>query len=183
LKRAAWIAVIVMTSALAWAQQGAVPSSRIDFGTLCGVQDTSLRSAMRFARSSSGKWGFAAPERHSEYANGMAARAWHEKNWMVDIHDSPANQPAVIHTGQFCFDAQGRITRMIDRYMELAQCRCMRFTSLTFAPNGAVEKRELDYADALSGMKIGEPASARDLPPIWSYRRLDQLPFYKLLKK
>jgi hypothetical protein len=182
MKRTAWIAVVVLTAALAWAQQGA-PSSRMNFGTLCGIQNTSLQSAMRFARSARGKWGPAAPERNSAYGEGLVARAWHEKNWMVDLHDSPTDQPAVIHSGQFCFDAQGRITRMIDRYMELAHCRCMRFTSLTFAPDGAVKKRELDYADALSGMKIGEPAAARNLPPIWPYRRLDQLPFYKLLKK
>jgi hypothetical protein len=183
MQRAAWIAVVVMTAALAWAQQGAVPSSRTDFGTLCGIQDTSPQSAMRFARSTSGQWAPAAPERHSEYGNDMAARAWHEKNWMVDIHDSPTKQPAVIHTGQFCFDAQGRITRMIDRYMELAHCRCMRFTSLTFAPDGAVKKRELDYADALTGERIQEPAAAKGLPEVWPYRRLDQLPFYELLKK
>ena len=188
--RTGWILTAVMMAALvlapkSWAQQssGVVPSSRTDFGTLCGIGDTAPQSAMRFARSTAGKWMLAEPEKHSELGKDMAARAWHEKNWMVDLHDAPAGHPELIHTGQFCFDPQGHITRMIDRYMDLANCRCMRFTSLTFSPDGTVKQREVDYVDALSGERIQEPAAAKGLPEIWQYRRLEQLPFYSLLKK
>jgi hypothetical protein len=164
--------------------QGVVPSSRTDFGSLCGIQNTSAQSAMRLVRTSDGKWSAVGADRHSGSGDNMAARVWHESNWMVDLHDAPAQSMAVIHTGQMCFDGQGRITRMIDRYMEMAQCRCMRFTSLTFAADGSEIRREQKFVDEMTGNEIaGEPAAAKGLPGVWPFRRLEQLPFYSLLKK
>jgi hypothetical protein len=184
LKPIQWCAALVMMAAMCVAQaqpQGVTPSSRVDFGTLCGLKDTSPQIAKQFVRSAAGKWSVA--EKRSVTGDNMAARVWHQGNWMVDLHDAPPQTPAVIHTGQFCFDPQGRITHMIDRYMEMAQCRCMRFTSLSFAPDGK-ETREVRFVDAMSGQEIQEPpAAAKGLPAAWQFRRLDELPFYSLLKK
>lgn len=186
------IAALVMAAAMCSAQappqiagkgeQGVVPSSRTDFGSLCGIRDTSAQKAIKFVRTAGGKWSVAA-DKHSGMSDNMAARVWHQGNWMVDLHDSPAESIAVIHTGQMCFDGQGRITRMIDRYMEMAQCRCMRFTSVTFAADGSEIKREQDFVDEMTGNQMDrEPAAAKSLPGVWQFRRLDQLPFYSLLR-
>jgi hypothetical protein len=185
LKLATLVAVLVTTASMCVAQnaaqgsQGVTPSSRTDFGSLCGIKDTSPQLAQQFVRSG-GKWTVAQKEKMT--GSNMAARVWRDKNWMVDLHDSPAESPSVIHTGQMCFDPQGRITRMIDRYMEMAQCRCMRFTSFTFTPDGK-ESHEVHYVDAMSGQEVQEPAQGKSLPPAWSYRKVSDLPFYSLMKK
>ncbi len=164
-----------------WAQQGP-QSSRTSFGDLCEIRDTDAQSAAHLVRSG-GKWSLVAAEQRPAAGHDMAARVWHDKNWMVDLRDTPAPTVPVVHTGQLCFDPQGRLTRMIDRYMELSKCRCTRFTSLTFARDGTVKQKEEQYVDEMSGTQIARPAAAKRLPGIWQYRRLDQLPFYSLLKK
>jgi len=136
---------------------------------------------MRFVRSSGGKW--TVGEKRASPKDEMAARVWHEKNWMMDLHDSPTAQPSVIHTGQLCFDTQGRLTRMIDRYIEMTSCRCMRFTSVTFAADGKETNREVHYQDAMTGVEEPEPAAGKNLPPVFPFRRVDELPFYSLMKK
>jgi hypothetical protein len=172
-------------SCLAQAQpgpQGVAPSSRTDFGSLCGIRDTAAQRAVRLTRSGSGKWSVAGADKRPGSGDNMAARVWHESNWMVDLHDAPGRSVPVIHTGQMCFDGQGRLTRMIDRYMELAQCRCMRFTSLTFATDGTVTRREERFVDEMTGAEIGQqPPAAKAFPGVWPFRRLEQLPFYSLL--
>ncbi len=161
---------------------GVVPSSRTSFSSLCGIRDTDVQSALHLARSKGGKWAAIASDKRPAAGNDMAARVWHEKNWMVDLHDTPAPTVPVIHTGQMCFDPQGRLTRMVDRYMELAECRCMRFTSLTFAPDGTVKEQEQKFVDQMSGTEMAKPDAAKGFPSIWEYRRLEQLPFYSLLR-
>ena len=161
---------------------GVVPSSRTSFGSLCDIRDTDAERAVHLVRAG-GKWSAVAASKSPAPGNDMAARVWHEKNWMVDLHDTPAPTVPVIHTGQMCFDPQGRLTRMIDRYMELAECRCMRFTSLTFAPDGTVKEKEEKFVDEMSNSEIPRPEAAKSFPETWPYRRLDQLPFYSLLKK
>ena len=88
-----------------------------------------------------------------------------------------------MHTGQMCFDGQGRITLMIDRYMELAQCRCLRFTSLAFAADGKVTKREQTFVNELTGEPMDMPDVAKGFPDVWEFRKVEQLPFYSLMKK
>ena len=160
---------------------GVVPSSRTDFGSVCGIRDTAAQRAVRLTRSSSSKWSVVAADKRPASSDNMAARVWHESNWMVDLHDAPGRSVPVIHTGQMCFDGQGRLTRMIDRYVELAQCRCMRFTSLAFAADGTVTQREEKFVDEMTGAEIGQPAAAKAFPGVWQFRRLEQLPFYSLL--
>ena len=164
------------------APSGVVPSSRTSFGGLCGIGDTDAQRAAHLARSKGGKWSAIPANKRPDAGNDMAARVWHEKNWMVDLHDTPAPTTPVIHTGQMCFDPQGRLTRMIDRYLELAECRCMRFTSLTFAADGTVKQQEEKFVDEMSSTEMAKPEAAKSFPGIWQYRRLEQLPFYSLLR-
>ena len=89
----------------------------------------------------------------------------------------------VMHTGQMCFDGQGRITLMIDRYMEMAQCRCLRFTSLAFAADGKVTKREQSFVSVMTNAPMDMPDAAKGFPDVWEFRKVEQLPFYSLLKK
>jgi hypothetical protein len=163
--------------------QGAVPSSRITFGGECGIPDISPQRASQFTRSSAGKWMDIRADKRPGTGDDMAARVWHEGHWMVDLHDTPAPSSPVIHTGQMCFDGQGRITLMIDRYMELAQCRCMRFTSLAFAADGKVTRREQTFVNEMTGAPMDAPDVAKGFPGVWDFRRVEQLPFYSLLKK
>jgi len=102
---------------------------------------------------------------------------------MVDLHDAPGPASPVVHTGQMCFDGQGRITLMIDRYMEMAQCRCLRFTSLAFAADGRVTRREQTFVDQMTGAPMAAPEAAKGFPEVWEFRRVEQLPFYSLLKR
>ena len=162
---------------------GVVPSDRVTFGGECGIRDTSQQSALQFARSASGKWMAVSAAKRPGSGDDMAARVWHQGHWMVDLHDAPGAQSPVIHTGQMCFDGQGRITLMIDRYMEMAQCRCLRFTSLAFAPDGKVTKRQQTFVNVLTNAPIDMPDSAKGFPDVWEYRKVEQLPFYSLLKK
>jgi hypothetical protein len=161
---------------------GAVPSGRTTFGGECGIRDTTPQKARQFARSSDGKWTSIGADKRPGSGDNMAARVWHEGHWMVDLHDAPGSQSPVIHTGQMCFDGQGRITLMIDRYMEMAQCRCLRFTSLAFAADGKVTKREQTFVDVLTNAPMAAPDSAKGFPGIWDFRKVEQLPFYSLLK-
>lgn len=163
--------------------QGVVPSSRTMFGAECGIRDTSTQSALAFARSAEGEWSAVSAERGGGSNDDMVARLWRETNWMVDLHGALGQGMSVMHTGQLCFDGQGRITRMIDRYMAMAQCGCMRFTALTFAPDGRATRREQRFVSVATGVEIAEPDVAQDFPPVWEFRRVEQLPFYSLLKK
>ncbi len=162
---------------------GVVPSDRVTFGGECGIRDSSQQSALRFARSAGGKWMAVSAAKRPGSGDVMAARVWHQGHWMVDLHDAPGAQSPVIHTGQMCFDGQGRLTLMIDRYMEMAQCRCLRFTSLAFAPDGKVTKRQQTFVNVLTNAPIDMPDSAKGFPDVWEYRKVEQLPFYSLLKK
>jgi len=188
------VAVLVLTLAIGAtmcaAQAGGsdgshtvVPSDRVTFGGECGIRDTAQQSALQFVRSAGGKWMAASAAKRPGSGDDMAARVWHQGHWMVDLHDAPGAQSPVIHTGQMCFDGQGRITLMIDRYMEMAQCRCLRFTSLAFAADGKVTKRQQTFVNILTNQPMGMPDAAKGFPDVWEYRELDQLPFYSLLKK
>jgi hypothetical protein len=169
-------------TSVAQGSQGVVPSSRDTFGGECGIRDTSPQKALRFARSSGGKWIAVSAAKSPGTGNDMAARVWHQEHWMVDLHDAPAASP-VMHTGQLCFDGQGRITLMIDRYMEMEKCRCLRFTSLAFAADGKVTKREQTFVNAITNAPMDAPDAAKGFPDVWEYRKVEQLPFYSQLKK
>ena len=71
---------------------------------------------------------------------------------------------------------------MIDRYMELAQCRCMRFTSLAFAADGKVTRREQTFVNVLTNAPMDTPDAAKGFPGVWDFRSVEQLPFYSLMK-
>jgi hypothetical protein len=162
---------------------GVVASDRVTFGGECGIHDSSQQRALQFTRSAGGKWVAVSAAKRPGSGDDMAARVWHQGHWMVDIHDAPGSRSPVMHTGQMCFDGQGRITLMIDRYMELAQCRCLRFTSLAFAADGKVTKREQTFVNELTGQPMDAPDVAKGFPGVWEFRKVEQLPFYSLLKK
>ncbi len=63
------------------------------------------------------------------------------------------------------------------------RCNWVRFTSLTYAPDGRVTRREQRYVGMNTGAEIAPPEAAKEFPEVWEYRRVDQLPFYSLVKK
>jgi len=162
---------------------GSVTSSRIEFGMQCGIRDPSPQSSTRYSRSPAGEWSVLDAEGHPGMADTGIARVWRESNWMVDLHAALGNGMATMHTGQMCFDPTGHITLMIDRYMDMAQCGCLRYTALSFGTDGRVMRREQRYVNVSTDSDMAAPEAAKDFPEIWEYRRLDQLPFYSLVKK
>jgi hypothetical protein len=174
-------AAVLLMAALCAAQ--VVPSSRADFGMACGIQDTSVESASGFVRSADGEWSAFRAMSGPGATDTIVARVWHETNWMVDMHDALGQGMATMHTGQMCFDTQGRITHMIDRYMEMTDCGCMRFTSLFFAGDGRVTRREQRFVSVTTGSEIEAPEVSKGFPEAWYFRRLEQLPFYSLVNK
>ena len=173
---------VAMCMAQAQSSQGGAPDRRTNFGSLCGIGDTDAQRAVHLVRSGN-NWSIIPANKKPGPGDDMAARVWREKNWMVDLNDTPPPTSPVIHSGQMCFDPQGRLTRMIDRYTELAECRCMRFTTLTFNPDGTVKQQQEQFMDEMSGLEIGKPDAAKGFPGVWQYRRLEQLPFYSLIAK
>lgn len=162
---------------------GVVASSRVDFGEMCGIQDVSAQRAIALVRSPEGVWSEVGNGRRPGPFDNAVARVWRESNWMVDMHDAPRQDVMTIHTGQMCFDPRGQITLMIDRYMEMGKCGCVRFTSLQFAEDGRVTRRTQRFWKIETGEEIPAPEQASEFPEIWEFRRLEQLPFYPLVKK
>jgi hypothetical protein len=163
--------------------QGVMPSSRTDFGLACGIRDTSRQSAEGFRRSPEGQWSKMEGSAIPTISDSAAARLWRESNWMVDIHDGSGRGRPTIHTGQLCYNPQGRITLMIDRFMEMASCGCMRYTALSFGADGRITRREQRFVKVGTGEEMATPEAANEFPKIWEFRTLEQLPFYSLVKK
>lgn len=160
-----------------------IRSNRADFGAICGIQDTSDQSALGFAMSGDGEWSALPAGGSPSGIDQATARVWHETNWMVDMHAALEPGMAGMHSGQLCFDPQGHIAFMVDRYMETMQCGCARVTSLTFATDGRVTRRENRFVSMSTGEVIAPPESASDFPDVWDVRKLEQLPFSPLLKR
>ena len=192
LVRKAVLGTMVLLAAMAVAQmppshgsgQGMMPSSRTDFAQLCGIADPSVEASRRLTRSARGEWRIVSSNARPEATDSGVARVWHQGNWMVDLHDAPGSGMNVtqMHTGQMCFDPGGRAIGLIDRYMDMQGCGCMRYTVLHFdLESGRVMRREQKFIGVQSGAPIAEPESAKSFPEVWPYRRLEQLPFYKLI--
>lgn len=160
---------------------GATPSSRTMFGKECDISDTSYQSAIGLSRSPQGTWSVVTKEKRPGANDNAVARVWRESNWMVDIHDAPG-EGTTIHTGQMCFDANGQMIRMIDRFMDVPECDCLRYTSLSFDGSGKA-KQEQKFLKADTGAEIAAPTAAKGFPEVFGFRRLEQLPFYSLVKK
>ena len=160
---------------------GTTPSSRTVFGKRCGIADVSPQSAVVLSHSPEGKWSVLSGDKPGGPNDNAVARVWRESNWMVDLHDAPGDG-RTIHTGQMCFDAKGQLTHMIDRYMDTPGCGCMRYTSLNVDTNGKVQQ-EQKFVKVDTGAEIATPAAAKGFPDVFGYRKLDQLPFYSIVKQ
>jgi hypothetical protein len=165
------------------AHTGIMPSSRTDFGKDCGIADTSAESAIGVVRSGDGEWTALSPGGRPGSTDTAVARVWRESNWMVDMHGALGQGMATIHTGQMCFDPQGHITYMIDRFMEMSSCGCVRFTSITFGNDGRITRREQKFVKMATGAEMAAPEAAKEFPEVWDFRKVEQLPFYSLVKK
>jgi hypothetical protein len=58
----------------------------------------------------------------------------------------------------------------------------MRYTSLSFDASGKVTQ-EQRFVRVDTGAEIAAPAAAKGFPEVFAFRRLDQLPFYLMVKK
>jgi hypothetical protein len=59
----------------------------------------------------------------------------------------------------------------------------MRYTAMSFDANGKMVELEQRFVNAESGAEIKAPEVSREFPKVWSFRRVEQLPFYDLVKK
>jgi hypothetical protein len=159
-------------------RQPDVQSSRNLFGQMCGIANTAAKSAIGVSRSPQGVWSVVTAGKRPAGAN-VVARVWRENNWMVDMHGAPGN---TVHTAQMCFAANGQMTMLIDRFMDFSNAY-LRVTALNFDASGKEVRREQSYMNAETGAAIARPEAANGFPAVFGARRVEQLPFYFLLKK
>jgi len=185
-KRLGMAAAVLLLSAMCAAQMasphGSAPSSRSVFGGECGIVDSSPQSAIGLSRSPEGNWSVTSKDKRPGPNDNAAARVWREAKWMVDLHDAPGDG-TTIHTGQMCFDENGHITLLIDRYMDTPKCGCIRYTAMSFAVDGRAVRREQRFMRIDNGAEIEAPEAAKGFPAVFGYRKLDQLPFYSMVKR
>ena len=191
--RANWmrlIAVVLLITA-SCAAQGPLPGgggalgtppplefSRSEFATQCGIQNTSEAAEAIFSVNDDGQWESGEPSRGIT----DTARLWHETNYMVDMHGAPGPRFSSMHKGMMCFDAQGHLTRVFDRYMEALHCGCQRVTTMAFAADGTVTEWAETFVDVRTGARIKTPVDTTAFPEVWQFHQLSELPFYSLLK-
>ncbi len=161
------------------ADEGA-KAGRVQFGELCGIADTTPQSAIGLSRSPEGEWKVIPAGQRSGPKDNAAARVWHENTWMVDVHDAPG---PTMHAGQMCFGATGQLMILIDNYIDMPNCACLRSTSLRFDVRGTVVQQEQSFNNVITGAKMAAPESAKGFPEVFGFRRVEQLPFYPLLKR
>ena len=172
-----WCVALAMLAAscLAQAQHGgddfhgsqsAIARTRSEFGRECGIGDTSDEVAAEFVRSPEGEWSAGGGA-----GGGLVetARLCHEKNWMVAMHGELGAGMPSMHSGQMCFDAQGRVTRILDRYMDVLRCGCQRLTTFAFAGDGKLTGWEQTFVDLRTGAAIKPPPDAEDYPRVWEF--------------
>jgi hypothetical protein len=156
-----------------------MPAGSGTFEQLCGIADSAPRSAVGLSRSPDGEWSVVTAEKRPGPKDNAAARVWRESNWMVDLHDAPGPK---MHAGQMCFGASGYVILMTDDYMDIPNCACIRYTAQSFDENGLVVLHQQRFVNATTGAEIAAPAAAKGFPEVWEFRRVEQLPFYSLLK-
>jgi hypothetical protein len=172
---------MVLVSAVSMAQAGL--SNREDFSKECGIQNTTSESASGFVLSSGGEWSALSAGGSPGRSDSLVARVWHESNWMVEMHGALGQGMATMHSGEMCFDPQGQITQLIDRFMDMRGCGCVRITSLAFGADGQVARSEQKFVLSNTGTEIAAPEAAKGFPAVWGLGTLDQLPFYSLMNK
>ena len=155
-------------------------ATRMSFGEMCGIADSDPKRAVALSRSPEGTWHRVAPGMRPEPNDNAVARVWGEQNWMVDLHEAPG---PVMHIGQLCFSAVGNILFLIDSYMDIPACTCVRFTERMFDKSGRVVRWEQKYLEADTGVEIAAPEAASQFPEVFEFRKLEQLPFYSLVWK
>jgi hypothetical protein len=179
------IPLLGMLGAICLAQvpNGLAVPDPADFAAGCGIHDVSPERAKLFRRSAAGEWS-AINSEDDRYLNDTSlARVWHEMdNWMVDVRETQGTFISEVHSGQMCFDPQGRILRMVDRFV-VPREGLMRLAMLSFALDGHMTRSDQKFVNVAAGVEVPEPEEASGFPEAWPFRRLDQLPFYSLLKK
>ena len=189
MKLTAWIAAAMIMVSMCVAQEHKVAQipELAEFAARCGgVGEVSRESGFWLKRSRSGEWAsFTLDRPPDESSTDAFAIAWHRSNWMVDIEENLDEGKELLpsrHTGIFCFDGQGQVLYMTDYFLG-TQCHCLRVGRLSFTPEGRIDKREVEITSLETGRDMREPEQSGALPEIWGFRRLNQLPFYSLLKK
>ena len=160
---------------------GTMPSSRVRFAKECGITNPTMSQAVVLTRSKSGQWSRVTKTTPPSPTDSALVRAWHEKTWVVEFQEADESGDA-IHIAEMCFNAKGSITRILDRYINMPKCGCMRVISATYDAAGKSVKREQTFYKGDSSQKIAAPASSGTLPAPMEYRNLEQLPFYESLK-
>jgi hypothetical protein len=158
-------------------------SNRENFGGKCGILNTSPEAASGFVLSSEGEWSVLGAGGGPGMSDSLVARVWHDSYWMVEMHGALGQGMATMHVGEMCFDPQGRITFMVDRFTEMMACGCMRVTTLIFANDGRVTRRDNQFVKIATGEEMTAPESAADFPDVWIVHKLEELSFSAMLKR
>lgn len=157
-------------------------SSRQVFAAECGIRDANLQRAMYLSRGQNGVWKKVSPEAPAGDKDTALARVWHEQAWVVALHESNAAGDAM-HTADMCFRPDGSISKIVDKYIDVPKCNCMRVTETTFDASGKLTAKQQVYASPQAGQKLSQaPAAAAGFPKVYEFKRVDQLPFAGMLR-
>ncbi len=155
-------------------------STRTKFAQECGVKDASPEKAIYVSRAKNGSWSKVTAQQPGSDSDNALARVWHDKNWVLVLHESGASGDTM-HTGDECFDDKGNATKLLDHYVD-PKSGVVRITTTIFG-GGKVQSRKQDYRDLKSGeLMKNPPENANAFPPVFNFTKLEQLPFYGFIK-
>jgi len=160
---------------------GMQPSSRVRFAKECGITNPSMSRAITLTRSKNGRWSRVTKATPPSPTDSALVRAWHEKAWVVEIQEADETGDAM-HIAEMCFNGNGNVTRIVDKYINMPKCGCMRVTESAYNAAGKVAKREQAFYKGDSAEKVATPASASMFPAPFEHKKLEQLPFWEFLK-
>lgn len=189
-----WGLSVVVLATAGFAQSGMVsshplasphglkPSSRVQFAQECGISDPGPQKATGLTRSTKGMWSVVDAQHRPADTDSAVARIWHEKKWMIDMHESGGSGDWM-HTAQMCFADNGEVNKIIDRYMDMPKCGCVRFTETTYGPDGKVVSQKQDYYNGRNAERMpSTPEAAKNFAAPFEFKKLEQLPFYGFVK-
>ncbi len=160
---------------------GMKSSSRVQFAKACGISNPSMSRAITLTRNNSGSWSRVTKTAPAAPTDSALVRAWHEKAWVVEVQEADAAGDSM-HIADMCFNQKGNVTRIVDKYINMPKCGCMRVTESAFNAAGKLVKSEQSFYKGDSPEKVAKPASASMFPAPFEHTKLEQLPFWGFLK-
>ena len=156
-------------------------SKRAEMAKECGIAEAGLEKGTTLTRRADGSWAPMKTEADMKTTDTGMARVWHEKSWFVDMQETSAAGDTM-HITRMCFQPDGSLSKVSDQYMAPNQCGCTRLTDVSYS-GGKETKREENFYKIANHEKIATPKDAASYPKLPEIKKIEQAPFYGLVKK